>query len=367
VYNDCGYVESQRSTVQLSARREIGVLTNVVDERDDREARERAEFERESEVLVGLQQSQRDKKARKAALNGAIEARARQLGERDALRRLLMQWQESRSAPETEKLRAAREAVDSLEKKLEGAEGAKIAAQQRVSEREHQVSATFAKLTEQFGASGRYAPSDEKRPFQMLGADGAAYTVLEILLGDLACAQDGSSTGGAHPGVLIFDCPREREMSPHVYERFLMLVDEVCKKSRGLQVVLTTTTPPPRRLREPPTCILRLSRASDDDLLLKRRIKNLLARTTPTLHGGTDEEEKACSPRSRRSSSRAWRRLPQTMALTRSLSARATGWCSQARTARSGYGWGCPAKPSSLRSRNRTSLVHSTGAAHPCP
>jgi hypothetical protein len=290
-YSECGYVESQRSTVQLSARREIGVQTNVVDERDDREARDIAEFERESEVLVGLRQSQRDKTARKSALNSAMEARARQLGERDALRRSLTQWQESRSAPETEKLRAAREAVNSLEKKLEAAQGAKIYAQQRVSERERQVSATLAKLAEQFGASGRYAPSDERRPFQMLGTDGDAYTVLEILLGDLVCAHDGASSGGAHPGVLIFDCPREREMSPHLYERFLILVDEVCKKSPGLQVVITTTTPPPGRLREPPTRILRLSRASEGDLLLKRRIENLLARTTPSLRRTTGEGE----------------------------------------------------------------------------
>lgn len=292
-YSECSYIQSQRTTVQLSARRDIGVLTKVIDERGDREAAEKAGFERENQVLIGLQESQRDKTARKGFLSRAMEARARQLGERDAVRRSLTQWEESREAPETGKLRAARAAVLELEKRLEASEGAKIAAQQRVSEREQHVNATFANLAEQFGASGRYAPSDERRPFHMLGADGDAYTVLEILLGDLACAQDGVSTGGAHPGVLIFDCPREREMSPHLYERFLMLVDEVCKKSPGLQVILTTTTPPPGPLREPPTRILRLSRATEGDLLLKRRIENLLARTTPSLRSATDEEDKA--------------------------------------------------------------------------
>ncbi|MBL0195280.1 MAG: hypothetical protein IPQ09_13815, partial [Myxococcales bacterium] len=107
----------------------------------------------------------------------------------------------------------------------------------------------FAKLAEIFGALGRYVPADEKRPFHMLRADGDAYTVLEILLGDLACAADGVDGGGAHPGLLIFDCPREREMSPQLYDRFLKLVDEVCKAVPGLQVVLTTTTPPPVPLR----------------------------------------------------------------------------------------------------------------------
>lgn len=71
--------------------------------------------------------------------------------------------------------------------------------------------------SEVFGATGRYVPVDEEHPFRMLGADGDAYTVLEILLGDLACADDGAEGGdGAHPGRLVFDCPREREMSPHL-------------------------------------------------------------------------------------------------------------------------------------------------------
>ena len=173
----------------------------------------------------------------------------------------------------------------------ERAKGAKFSAQQRVSERERQVSARIARLAEEFGANGRYVASDEKRPFRMLGADGDAYTVLEILLGDLACAEDGvTSGGGAHPGLLIFDCPREREMSPQLYDRFLTLVDEVCRRAPGLQVVLMTTTPPPGALREPPTRILKLSRASDEDLLLKRHVENLLAQATPSLQYQSNEE-----------------------------------------------------------------------------
>jgi hypothetical protein len=77
-------------------------------------------------------------------------------------------------------------------------------------------------------------------------------------------------------------------MSPQLYERFLTLVDEVCRRRRGLQVVVTTTTPPPLPLREPPVRILKLSRASTEDLLLKRRIENLLARATPS---SPDDEE----------------------------------------------------------------------------
>jgi hypothetical protein len=189
-------------------------------------------------------------------------------------------------------LRNARASVLEIEKKVEAAKAAKLSAQQQVSAREQQITERVAKHAEVFGVNGRYVPSDEKRPFQMLGADGDAYTVLEILLGDLACAADGAHGSGAHPGLLIFDCPREREMSPHLYDRFLSLVDEVCKSEPGLQVILTTTTPPPQHLREPPTRILKLSRATDNDLLLGRRIENLLTRATPSRHGIDEEDER---------------------------------------------------------------------------
>lgn len=282
-YSDCSYIQRQRETVSLSAQKEIGVLKKSVDDREDREAIEKANHEREAAALEVLTKAQQQKTDRKNALNRTIGDRERQLGEGNSVRKTLAQWQENQKAPETEKLRAARSNVVDLEKKLESAKGAKVSAQQQVSDRERAVNARFGKLAEVFGATGRYVPADEKRPFHMLRADGDAYTVLEILLGDLACAADGVERGGAHPGLLVFDCPREREMSPQLYDRFLKLVDEVCKAVPGLQVVLTTTTPPPDPLRDEPTRILKLSHASDDDLLLKRRIENLLTRVPPPM------------------------------------------------------------------------------------
>ena len=290
-YSDCSYIQEQRETVKLAARRDMSALSKAVDSHDDREAREKAQYEAEAQALDKLTTARDNKTGRKAELEKNIEKRLRQLGEGEAVRKTLTQWEENYKAPETEKLRGARATLVDLEKKLEGAKLAKVSAQQHVSERERQVSGRLARLAAEFGVNGRYAPSDEKRPFQMLGADGDAYTVLEILLGDLACAEDGANGGGAHPGLLIFDCPREREMSPRLYDRFLTLVDEVCKKASGLQVILTTTTPPPGLLRDPPTRILKLSRASDDDLLLKCRIENLLARATPSSRDTSDEDE----------------------------------------------------------------------------
>lgn len=290
-YSECSYIQTQRVTVSLSAQKAIGVLKQSVQELEEQEATNKATYAREAVVLEGFRKTQEQKAERKIALNATIRNRQRQLGEGDSIRRTLTEWQEGREAPETEKLRSARALVGDLERKLESARGAKISAQQQVSDRERDVNARFVKLAEAFGALGRYVPADEKRPFHMLRADGDAYTVLEILLGDLTAAADGACDGGAHPGFLIFDCPREREMSPQLYDRFLRLVNEVCETAPGLQVILTTTTPPPAPLRDQPTCILKLSHASDDDLLLKRRIENLLARAIPSSRDEEDQED----------------------------------------------------------------------------
>ena len=288
-YNDCRHVQEQRSSVKLTVARDVSVLSRAVGEREEREVVEKATYEQEAKVLAELSVACERKLARKGVVALAIERRLRQLGQGEAVRETLMQWQESQHATETDKLRAARAAVRNLELKLKAAKRDKAAAQRQVSQREREIGGRIAEFAKAFGANGRYVPLEEKRPFQMLGADGDAYTVLEILLGDLSCGVEGAEGRGAHPGLLIFDCPREREMSPLLYERFLTLVYEVAQKAPGLQVIVTTTTPPPESLREPPTRILKLSRASEDDLLLKRRIEDLLSRTATTLRDSLEE------------------------------------------------------------------------------
>lgn len=287
-YSDCSYIQKQRDTVSFSIKRDIGVLKMSVEEHEERESAEKAKHDGESKELEELTKTQWQKSDRKKKLNKNISDRQRLLGEGDSVRKTLAEWEDNQKAPETEKLRTARAEVATLERKIDSAKSAKMFAQTQVSERARSISERFSRLAQSFGANGRYVPADEKRPFQMLRADGDAYTVLEILLGDLTCAVDGVKGGGAHPGFLVFDCPREREMSPQLYDRFLRLVDEVCQDVPGLQVVLTTTTPPPGSLMEKPTRILKLSHASDDDLLLKRRIENLLTRTPVAIH---DDEE----------------------------------------------------------------------------
>lgn len=278
-YSDCSYVQQQRDTISLSTQKEIGVLKESIDDLDEREENDRTSYEREAAALQELTTAQQRKSEQKKTLTKAISDRERLLGEGDSVRKTLAEWHESRNAPETAKLRTARLNIAQLEKALEGAKGARALARQQVSDREQAVNERFGKLAEAFGATGRYVSANEKRPFRMLGADGDAYRVLEILLGDLACAVEGLDSGGAHPGLLVFDCPRERDMSLQLYNRFLRLLDEECRVLPGLQVVLTTTTPPPKTLRGPRTLVLKVSPAKESDLLLKRRIPSLLSPT----------------------------------------------------------------------------------------
>ena len=283
-YGECTYVQAQRDTVQIAAKRDITVLAGQLDEQTQRGEDAKAAHNLEAMALAELVTAREQKTNKRRTLNNSIESRLRQLGESDSVRRTLTQWQESHAAPETERVRGARLTVSQLEKDLATAEANKLSAQEQVTDRVQQISARVAELTKVFGVTGRYEPFDEKRPFHMLGADGDAYTVLEILLGDLACATDACGEGGgAHPGLLIFDCPREREMSPHLYDRFLRLIDDECRATPALQIIVTTTTPPPAPLCLPPTRILKLSHASDDELLLKRRIENLLSRVAPAV------------------------------------------------------------------------------------
>lgn len=282
-YGDCSYIQHERDAISLTSRRVVGTLAKTLEELQVRSEREKGDFEHEAKAVAETTARRTKKAARRAELTTAIEARSRQLGRSDAIRETLLRWQETHNATETEQLRAARAAVVELEQKLESAQQEKFLSHQQISERERQISNGISSLAEAFGATGRYVPSDEQRPFQIIGADGDAYTVLEILLGDLACAADGAAqAGGAHPGLLIFDCPREREMSPQLYTHFLKLADETCRSAPALQIIVTTTTPPPKPLQDPPTRVLKLSRATEEDLLLKRRIENLLTRATST-------------------------------------------------------------------------------------
>lgn len=288
-FRECSYVKAETELISLRAKRDIGNMQSQIDDLTKQAEQFESAFKSVEAELRALTNARDTKSERKKTLRGENEERARQLGKRDSIRESLAAWEEDRLAPETERLRAARASVDDVKRQLESAKREKSLAQQEVSEREQRISRRMGDLAKAFGGHGRYQGTEEERPFQMFGVDGDAYRPLEILLGDLVCAQDGAEgAGAAHPGVLVFDCPQERAMGQQIYGRFLTLVDEVCRATPGLQVFVTTTTPPPSALMEEPSrVVLQLSRK---DLLLKRRIENLLAQSSSA---APEEEEEA--------------------------------------------------------------------------
>jgi hypothetical protein len=133
----------------------------------------------------------------------------------------------------------------------------------------------------QHRAAGNFDPRDEERPFRLSVPGCAAFQVLEVLLGDLACLADSSKSNSGFPGFLIHDCPREADMGPHLYEHFLLLVHTLehrqgAGKEPPFQYVVTTTTPPPLILQDKSSyLVLELDPASNDGLLFRKRLSQV--------------------------------------------------------------------------------------------
>ena len=80
-------------------------------------------------------------------------------------------------------------------------------------------------LAQVFGLHGRFLLNDDERPFELVGSAGEAYTVLEILLGDFACALDADDNpDSSFPAFLVHDCPREADLSNGLYCDYLAAV-----------------------------------------------------------------------------------------------------------------------------------------------
>lgn len=130
-------------------------------------------------------------------------------------------------------------------------------------------------------AAGIFDPRDEERPFKLSVPGCAAFQVLEVLLGDLACLSDSSKSNSGFPGFLIHDCPREADMGPQLYEHFLLLVHALEQRHGAgqeppFQYIVTTTTPPPLILQNKSSyLVLELDPASNDGLLFKKRLSQV--------------------------------------------------------------------------------------------
>lgn len=137
--------------------------------------------------------------------------------------------------------------------------------------RQSQLTGIFDSLAQEIGLHGRFLLNDDSRPFELVGSAGEAYSVLEILLGDFACAIDAENGTTSFPAFLIHDCPREADLSASLYGDYLQLL--VARETRHpyWQAIVTTTTPPPEDLRKRPYLALELNPTNENDLLLRAR------------------------------------------------------------------------------------------------
>lgn len=192
-----------------------------------------------------------------------------------------VQYQLRADGKGSEELTSARTYETTLTEQVNGKRAALATRRLQVSARVQQIkSITSVVAAELLGEEGhgRFAHDSDLRPFE-LAIGGEAYQVLEVLLGDLSCLLDAAtSVESHHPGFLVHDCPREADMSAHLYRNFLSVAFEADKQLSDLegvpfQYIVTTTSPPPVELSKEPFLVLELQPGRDDALLFKRKLE----------------------------------------------------------------------------------------------
>lgn len=105
----------------------------------------------------------------------------------------------------------------------------------------------------------------QKHPFRIGPKSSAAFKVLEILVGDIACLLDAAKNKSNHPKFLLHDSPREAELNEHLLWRLLEFVSS--QNTDAFQYIVTTSTLPPQALE--PYVRLKLAADSANNYLFK--------------------------------------------------------------------------------------------------
>jgi hypothetical protein len=199
-----------------------------------------------------------------------LTAQDKRLGTGEELVRELELWSRERAKTTTSelppKVAAAFDSLKSAEATVSSAQAAVALANSKSPERREQLQVHFNELAQHFGIQGQLKDSEIDRPFALVGANGEAFSVLEILLGDAACMTDHHHENH-HPRFAILDCAREADMSLSVYQPWIAMLAD--KRFEDCQIILTTTSSPPAALQTEPICVLKLNQLSEDGLLLK--------------------------------------------------------------------------------------------------
>lgn len=94
----------------------------------------------------------------------------------------------------------------------------------------------------------------------------AAIDTLKTIAFDVAALRSGILETSHHPGILIFDSPREADMHPTPYQRIFHHLKslETGDNNAPFQVILTTTEPPPAAFLQTQALILQLDASTKE-------------------------------------------------------------------------------------------------------
>lgn len=281
-FQQCHYIQTEIQTVSFGDKRDqsaYGGNVAVWTERATQALRRRNEIETllkaALEIATATEKVLRTPKLRRDTLLIERDRGQRLLGE-------LARWEQVSGSPEAAaKVANAAKLCTDIQSKIDSARTQLAVIQHQRSTRERDLGELTNSLAQELLSKDAYGAMDvrdELRPFHLSLRGGEAFRVLEILLGDLVCLLDASSSVSAFPGLLIHDCPREADMGPRPYADYLNLIGRIetqaYKEGAPFQYIITTTTPPPELLQEQPYLRLTLDPSREDGLLFKRRFNS---------------------------------------------------------------------------------------------
>lgn len=281
-FQDCHHIKNEIETVSFLGGREQNALYKNVEYWTERT---KQALTRQDELKKLLKSAFGKATAKEKAIKDCKLRRDTSLLEwsrGQGLLEELARWKENLGSPETaKKVYKVAKLCTSIQQKIDSAHTRLSVVQHESSARKRALGELTNFLAQELLSKDAYGAMDvrnKSRPFRLSLRGGQAFRVLEILLGDLVCLLDASSSASAFPGLLIHDCPREADMGPHPYGDFLSLIERIqtqaYKDGVPFQYIVTTTTPPPESLQKFPYLRLTLDPSKEDGLLFKKRFNS---------------------------------------------------------------------------------------------
>lgn len=285
-FSECQYVRQRKSAVNISWFQDAKQAKADAPLLAEQYRAWKVEHERAEKAVVDQEKLIAQKRAelRRLRVRVATSESARAFLRQSWNELQVMHAQRAQGA-DTAELVETRKQLQELESALDSLRAAEVSRRSQQSTRVDAIKTLTATVsTRLLGAAGhaRFLPGHEVRPFEV-ARGGEAYQVLEVLLGDMVCLLDSAvSDASNHPGFLVHDCPREADMSGHLYRAFFLAAAEAAEQlgESGFvpfQFIVTTTSAPPEELAGPPYVVLELAPDNDQGLLFGRQLTTELS------------------------------------------------------------------------------------------